>query len=287
MKKIVKYAAPVLMLPLLFASCLKDTELIGPDADGSVANIIEFGNLAEPSSPRTSSIPKYSLSFDMTPSAVLNLKIKCVGAGKAKEDIRVAIAVDDALIGEYNTQNGTSLVTLPTARYALTATEAVIKAGEREAVIPIDLKPDQFTFDKDYVIPLAITSASSGIISGNFSKVLLEVSGKNAYDGTYTYEASANTAIIPGKKGTTTLVTVGANTVKITPGLLITYSNEVTYTVDPATNKVTVNMTTLLPIATDPSSHYDPATKTFHLKWTSNGGARTFEETITYTGPRD
>jgi len=292
MKKIAKYAAPVLMLPLLFASCLKDTELIGPDADGAIwDNIIEFGNLAEPSSPRNSPIPKYSLSFDIEPSATLNLKVKCVGSEKAKEDIRVTIALDNSLIDTYNTENklepDEKLTEMPAARYAITVTEAVIKKGEREAVIPIDLKPDLFTFDANYAIGLAITSTSAGIISGNFGKVVLGLGAKNAYDGTYTYEASANTFNQPGKTGTARLVTIGPNTVRLMPGLLITYANVVTYTVDPATNKVTVALpTTAGTFDTDPSSHYDPATKTFHLKWRWNG-TRLFEETLTYTGPRD
>jgi len=291
MKKTVKHAAPVLMLPLLFASCLKDTELIGPDAPGAIANIIEFGNLTEPSSPQTSSIPKYSLSFDMKPSAEMNLKIRCVGAEKAKEDIRVTIALDNSLIGAYNTENDLGpnevLTVMPAARYDVPVTEAVIKKGEREAIIPIDLKSDQFTFDANYALGFSIASASSGVISGNFGKIVLELGAKNAYDGKYTYAASANTALQPGKKGPATLETVGPNTVRLMPGLLITYPNQVTYTVDPATNKVTVEMTTLKPIETDPSSHYDPATKTFHLKWWSNNKGRLFEETITYTGPRD
>jgi len=289
MKKIVKYAAPVLILPLLFASCLKDTEWIGPNADGNVANIIEFGNLTEPSSPRTSSIPKYAL--DMVGGAPTALKIKCVGAEPAREDIQVTIAVDNTLINEYNTENSETLVPYPTSQYTISTMDAVIKKGEREVTIPIDLKPDQFVYNADYALGLRIASASSGTISGNFGKVVLGLLGRNPYDGVYDYEASAATALQPEKKGVGNLVTTSPNTVRLLAsngaGLLLTYINEVTYTVDPATNQVTVNMTTLLPIATDPSSHYDPATKTFHLKWTSNGGARMFEETLTYTGSRD
>jgi|GEM_PF-434515 len=293
MKKTLKYAAPVLMLPLLFASCLKDDDRIGPEAPGAVtANIIEFADLVEPSSPRTSTVPKYSLAFDIAPSATLNLKIKCVGAEKAKEDIKVTIALDNGLIATYNAERTAEeddelMTVLPADRYAVTVTEAVIKKGEREAIIPIELMPDKFTFDADYAIGLAITSASSGNVSGNFGKMLLQLSAKNPYDGLYAYKNSVNSDLAPGREVDASLVTVGANTVQLIPGLVALYSNVVTYTVDPTTNKVEVNMTTLLPIATDPSSHYDPVTKTFHLKWKSVGRGWTFEETLVYTGPRD
>jgi hypothetical protein len=36
----------------------------------------------------------------------------------------------------------------------------------------------------------------------------------------------------------------------------------------------------LLPTATDPSSHYDPATKTFHILYTTNNGGRTIQQTL-------
>ncbi|UQA76509.1 DUF1735 domain-containing protein [Sphingobacterium siyangense] len=286
MKKIIKYIFLALASPLVLTSCLKDKDLIGPDADGAVANIIEFGDVSVPISNESSSIPLYSLAFDIAPTGVVNLKLKCVGAKTAESDIKVTIAVDNSLLEKYNDENETEYEAMPASQYSLSTTEAVIKKGEREVAVPINLKPDQFTFDADYAVGLAIKTVSSGEISGNFGKIILNLGAKNFFDGVYKYTTSANTALVPNANKTVKLVTIGSNKCMLDPGLLGTYSNQVNYTIDQATNKITVEMFSLLPIATKSTSVYDPATKTLTVNWTSNGGARTFEEKFVYTGSR-
>lgn len=287
MKKILKYISLALAMPLFFTSCLKDDELIGPDADGAVSNIVEFGNLAAPTSGVTSSIPLYALSFDMDPEGMFNLKLKCVGSDPATNDIKVVIAVDNSLLVTYNDENETEYVALPTNQYSLSSTEVTIKKGEREAVIPVNLKPSLFTFEEDYALGFKITNVSSGVVSGNFGKIVAAISGKNPYDGTYAYTTSAITSLVPNASKTVKLVTVGANRVKLTPGLLGTYSNEVYYTVNPTTNHVTVECPSLgVQSPQDTRSKWDPATKTMTVYWKQGNGGRTFEETFKFSGPR-
>jgi hypothetical protein len=287
MKKIIKYITIAFMLPILVTSCLKDNELIGPDADGAIDNIIEFGNLAVPASDVTSSIPLYALSFDMEPQGVVNLVIKCVGSKPATSDIKVSIEIDNSLLSVYNEENEKEYVALPAAQYSLSATEVTIKSGEREAIIPLNLKPDQFTFDEEYALGFKISTVSSGVISGNFGKIVTAISGKNPYDGSYNYTTSAITSLVPNANKSVKLETVGANRVKFIPGLLGTYSNEVFYTVDPTTNHVTVECPSLgVQTPQDTRSKWDPATKTMTVYWKQGNGGRTFEEVFTFTGPR-
>lgn len=287
MKKYFKLIFGAVIFPFALSSCLKDTEIIGPDAPGAVANVIEFGNISAPTSNATSSIPLYTLSFDMNPTGVANLKVKCVGAEAAKEDIKVTIAVNNALLDSYNKQNETEFVAMPSEQYSLAATEITIKKGTREADAPINLKPSMFTFDEDYAIGLSIQSASSGVVSGNFGQIILNISGKNAYDGAYEYTTSANTTLLPNGKKNAQLVTVGANRVKLSPGLVATYSNEVYYTIDPVTFGVTVECPSLgVQTPQDTRSKWDPATKTLKVYWKQGNGGRTFEETFTYKGSR-
>ncbi|UXD68313.1 DUF1735 domain-containing protein [Sphingobacterium faecium] len=287
MKKILKYISLALVFPLIFSSCLKDKELIGPDADGSIANIIEFGDVSIPVSAETSSIPLYSLAYDIAPTGVLNLKLKCVGAKKAESDIKVVIALNNSLIEKYNEENETEYAELSPSLYSLSSTEVTIKKGEREAVIPINLKPDQFTFDEDYAIGLTIKSVSAGVISGNFGNIILNLGAKNFFDGVYKYTTSASTSLVPNANKTVKLVTVGSNKGSLDPGLLGTYSNEVVYTIDAATNQITVACPSLgVQTPQDIRSVYDPATKTLKVYWKQAGGGRTFEETFVYTGPR-
>lgn len=287
MKKILKYISLALALPLLLNSCLKDDELIGPDADGAISNVIEFGNPAAPTSGVTSSIPLYALSFDMDPEGVLDLKVKCVGANPAESDIKVTIAIDNSLLNKYNEENGTEYVALPTAQYSLGTAEATIKKGEREAIITVNLKPSLFTFDEEYALGFKISSVSSGVVSGNFGQIVTAISGKNPYDGSYTLETSANTSLVPSASKSVSLVTVGANRVMLSPGLLGTYSNEVYYNIDPVTNKVTVECPSLgVQTPQDTRSNWDPATQTLTVFWKQEGGGRTFEEVFKYVGPR-
>ncbi|WP_439880514.1 DUF1735 domain-containing protein [Pontibacter sp. MBLB2868] len=284
-----------------------DDERIVPDT-ADAANIIEFS--ASPSVYPSSSylFPVVTSAYEVKPAAEMEVVVSYSGTDVAPEDITVNIEVLPALIDEFNAkveadaraeaiatnddpdaaaedalfENGYDL--MPSELYELKATQVTIKKGERKAILPITVHTDQFDFSKQYGIPLKISGASTGTISGNFGAAIFNVKAKNQYDGKYSYKGAADQSLGAGKEATIVMATTGEFTVKT--GLVATYSNEVFYTVDPATNKVTVSMTTLLPIATDPSSHYDPATKTFHVKWTSNGGARHFEETIKYIKPR-
>lgn len=292
MKNIIKTILAAAIL-LNTTSCLKDDELIGPDAPGAITNIVEFGNVSTPISGVTSPLPVYSLAYDIVPSATLDLPIKVVGAEAATSDTKVVIELNNALVGRYNDylnedpENEIEYAVLPSERYAVTTTEVTIKKGERVATIPVQFKPSLFTFDKDYAIGFTIKSASNGEVSGNFGNIVINVAAKNPYDGTYNYRTSANTSLVPNANKTVQLVTVGPNRVKLSPGLLGTYSNEVYYNVDPITNMVTVECPSLgVQTPQDTRSKWDPATKTLKVYWKQGNGGRTFEETFTYTGSR-
>lgn len=288
MKNIFKKIALALIIPIIFSSCLKDKELIGPDADGAIDNIIEFGNVAPIVSPTNSIIPLYSTAFDIAPSGELNLKIKCVGAKPALSDIKVQFQIDNTLLNKYNEFNDEEYYPLPTDQYSLPTNEIIIKKGEREVNVTLGLKPSLFTFDHDYALGFKITSVSSGIISGNFGNIVIAISPKNAYDGVYKYKTSAATSLVPNANLQVELVTVGTNRVKLSPGLLGTYSNEVYYNIDPITNQVTVECPTLgVQTPQDTRSKWDPVTKEMKVYWKQGNGGRTFEETFIYQGPRD
>lgn len=304
--KLLTRILPFAILSLGLSSCLDDERIVPDTSD--VDNIIEFS--ASPSVYPSSSYlyPVVTTAYEVVPAANMEVMISYSGTDVAPEDITVTVEVNPNLISDFNNkvvadaraeaistnddpddaaehaldENGYDL--MPSNLYELQATQVTIKKGERKAILPITVRTDQFDFAKQYGIPLTIRSSSTGNISGNFGSAIFNVKAKNQYDGTYNYKGAADQSLGAGKEATITMETTGEFTVKTS--LVATYSNEVFYTVDPATNKVTVSMTTLLPIATDPSSYYDPETKTYHVKWTSNGGARRFEETITYIKPR-
>ena len=274
MKKIFKWSFAVVLGSIGLTSCLKDDILLDPD---KTTNVIELVNTSVPISPITSEIIAFSNSFVASAESPLDIVVRYTGAHTAPEDITVNLTVDPSLITAYNTQNNRTYIALPSNLYTIPSLSVTIPKGGKEVVVPVKLKTNEFDFSKAYAIPLKIESVSSGIISGNYGRALFAVGAKNQYDGEYTH---TYVSTLGNGTNTVSMATIDANSVRLVPGLLGVYSNAVTLTIDPATNRVTVAMTTLLPIATDPSSKYDPATKTFTLKWTSNGGARTFEETF-------
>lgn len=290
--KIFKLLITSAILTTMMSSCLKDKfDNINPSGSNSV---VEFKNPVAPSSetPEGSLYTVYGVAYEVAPSVEATYTIQLTGPDAAAQDVVVNIGVKSAAVTELNADKSiissyVPYVELPSALYTITTPQVTIPAGQRTATVKVAYKTVNFDFTKKYALPISVTSTTVGAVGKNFGTILLNVSAKNKYDGLYGYKTSAATALIPSRNlNNVQLVTTGANSVKILPGLLANYTNEVIYTVDPATNLVTVGMTTLLPVATNATSKYDPATKTFTLSWTSNGGARLFEETFTYQGPR-
>lgn len=287
MKKYFYKSAGLLLAIAMLTSCLKDDRLVlDPDKGVSVVDFINPGEIAV----HGSTTPLYVLSYPILPTATtIPITVSYSGpADEAPQDITVNLGLGaQAVIDQYNTEQNKTYLMMPASWYTISATSVVIPKGSKTATFNVVVNTSQIILTASYVLPLKITGANGAAVSTNFSNILLNIGAKNAYDGLYRYTTSAATALVPNaNKANVPLITTGPNSVKISPGLLATYSNEVVYTIDPTTKKVTVAMTTLLPIATNPISAYDSATKTFTLTWTSNGGARTFEEKFVYTGVR-
>lgn len=262
-------------------SCLKDDQYALDPASGT-NNVVEFYNVTAPFSAYTAKYVEYiPKTFENVPTDEFMIGVNWAGAEDfAPVDIVVNIAPAPEVAAEAGyDQLDASLYSMPTT--------LTIKKGEKFALVPISVKPSSFDGDLANAIAVKITSTSHGVISGNVGAVIFSLPVKNPWDGKYTYSSAASQTLLPNHTANIELRTINATRVRMAPGLAGYYSNQVDLVVDRATNQVTVEMTTLLPIETDPSSHYDPATKTFHLKWTSNGGARYFEETLVFTGPRD
>ena len=168
--------------------CLKDDSLMDPN---KTENVIEFANTANLTSPATSKLPLLSVNIIMDPNTTYNAAVNYTGAHTAPQDITVEVGVADAsVVTAYNTMNnrtGTNAyVMIPSNLYSIPSTTVTIPKGSRKVNFPIVFPtPDQL-YGKNYVIPLVIKSASSGIISGNFSTMLYLLTGINRADGLYT-----------------------------------------------------------------------------------------------------
>lgn len=290
--KIYKLFITAAVMTTVLSSCLKNKfDYINPSGSASV---VEFKNPVAPSSesPEGAVFTVFPVAYAVGASVEATYTIQLTGPNPAPQDITVNIGTKTSAITDFNaSKSGVAsfvpFVELPSSLYTISTPTVTIPAGQNTAIVKVLYKTDGFNFASKYALPISITSSSYAGIGKNFGTILLNVSAKNKYDGLYSYKTSAATALLPNRSvSNVKLITTGANSVRIDPGLLANYTNEVIYTIDPATNLVTVAMTTLTPIATNPTSKYDPATKVFTLSWTSNGGARLFEETFTYTGVR-
>ncbi|WP_257667698.1 DUF7015 domain-containing protein [Parapedobacter tibetensis] len=279
MKKITNIIAVIIFMGV-FSACLKDDNY-ALDPSGS-QNVVEFLNLTTPISAYNDKYVEYiPLTLENVPESEFTAGINYAGPENvAPQDIVVELAAAPEVAEEagYDPLDP-SLYVLPTS--------ITIKRGEKTARFQVKVRPSSFDGNLSNALAIAITSTSYGVISGNVGKVIFSLPVKNIYDGVYRYRTSANTALLPNRDVEVELRTISPTRSRLGPGLLGFYSNQVDYIVDPETNLVTVEMITLLPIATFPESKYDPETKTFTLRWTSNGGARLFEETLTYIGPRE
>jgi len=309
MKNILIYIA--LIVPILFTSCLKDKELIGPDADGAVSNIIEFGNIDVIASQVSSEVPLFIKSFDALPSVDLVIPIKIVGVYNPSSDIKVTVEIDNNLITYYNDYQDGNFLALPSANFTVSSYDVVIPKGQRSANLVVKLLGEKYDFDNTYALGLKIKSISEGVISGNFGSVLIATIPKNIYDGIYTsidgyvqrYTAPGSPTIDDILNGSmkgnpdVTLSSVDAETVEVgnlrwaggTSG--IAGIDNLRLRIDPATNLVTVYSVGNPTCKNIPGSvnKYDPDTETFTLNFHWNPTANMREVTnlvLKYKGSR-
>jgi hypothetical protein len=178
MKKIIKSIALLSTVVVLLSSCLKSKDLIGPDADNSAGAIIEFDNLdyiAPSSATLTVPLARYELVLEKGTASQLKFRVSYVGTGKpAPKDVTVGLGVDPAALTTHNTQANKKYNLIPVGWYTLPAS-VVIPSGKTGVDIVVPVNTANFVAGQTYAIPLKVTSATSGTISGNFGTVIVAI----------------------------------------------------------------------------------------------------------------
>lgn len=281
MKKILKNIIVILTFPLLFTSCLKDKELIGPDAEGAIKNVIEFKNISTITSPATAPFPVY-VPTTLNPeksTEVIVASIRYAGVDNAPNDITVELGVDPSIVNKYNSAQKTNFLALPNSAYELPSS-VTIKKGEKEVSFEIKLNINSFDQLKENVLPIIIKSTSSAApISGNFGKVIYSFPIRSIWEGTYKYTIINNFGTIDGNIGGTfteegvKLSTVGPNKVRMN-GLWQTYSGYSEYQFNASNSSITsVTAFSGSNLATSIQEVVlvDPVKMIFEIKWTGLG----------------
>jgi hypothetical protein len=303
------------LFAVTLGSCLDDDKAVLDPS--STHNVIEFADMSVPSSPAGAVYPAYSTSFVLSPSVELVQEVNFAGPHDNDRDIELTLAVDPAALALYNRHmedglygepglNGTVYDLMPSENYTLGSTTVTIPKGQRKAQISITVFPEKFDFSKNFAIPLRIVSASTGIISQNFSVAILGVGVRNNYDGIYeivggsiTRNSATGPDLVLGgpydPEITMDLVTLGSNTVGIEPvwkdGSAVGGITGTQLAINGTTNAVTVTSSGNASLKNTPATvnAYDPATREFTLNfdWGAAPSTRVISNLkLRYIGPR-
>lgn len=308
MKNRLLTASLFLALGVSFTSCLKDKgfedQQYGINDPDTQPPGVGF-----PLSAKANNLNTVGVNVATTAQAVDGVVyVNLLGGRTATSDITVTLTLNDALRTAYNALPGTDdILPLPSNLYNMSTT-VVIPAGSRNAEIPINvLNTSGLDPNDTYGIGITIASADGGyVVAENFKNLLVQFTIKNQYHGEYeatgyVYHPSAPRAVHEDKD----VLTAGANSVTVFLGDLGTAGYVALFTVDPVTNKLTITAApgaagapytqfdTGLP-TTNPgytpqwagsaacNNTYDPATKTFFVRYGYVGGTgwRVTEEHI-------
>jgi hypothetical protein len=298
----------VLSLGVIFAlaltSCLKD-DMVESQKYGMInlnaKKIVEIPSGSSRSQTFALPIQTAAQSIETT--------VHLAAENVAAEDVNVTLSVaeSETLLAAYNTANTTTYTLLPTSLYTLpNGLGVTIPKGEKDATFTVNVTTSAFDPSKTYALFVKVASVDKAgyTISGNYGYKMLLIGAKNNYDGIYSFSGYIRrdnstpdyTGNFSGK--TITLATLDANTVTTITTSHFWASNlggvggieYLKYTVDPATNLVTVSSTTNATLVNEPSynSRYVPATKTFYVsfKWGTPPNTRAATDTLIYSRSR-
>jgi BT_3987-like, N-terminal domain len=213
--------------------------------------------------------------------------------------VSVTIAVDNAQIAIYNAANGKDFQPMADSDFSLAATTLTIPAGQQYASTTVSFYAAGLDPGLSYMLPISITDASGKLLSSNQNTQYFNIIGNplagNYSDVGYLYHPSAPRDIPADFK---TITAITSTTLQVDLGDLGGAGYIAWFEVDPNTNHVTVfdppgyyNATDDFLVQFDsglPSSNpgytaawsgsaqcnntYDPATKTFYLRYGYLGG---------------
>jgi hypothetical protein len=210
------------------------------------------------------------------------------------QDAVVKFRINNSLIADYNSANGTNVQALPAGSYTIDATELTLSQGERGKEIPIKILPSAVTGGA-YALGLSISSTTYGEISPVAQDVLVFVQVKNDYEGLYhstgqrtLYNGStvaSGIASVFDIDDDKYLYTIDQTTVETDVADLIG-GGWMFLTVNPLNNQVTVSPSTVSPtflLSNNGPCTFNPTTRTFSLQYkyfNAAGNLRTISETI-------
>ena len=270
---------------IVAASCKKDY-IFGDIVPNTDRVLVEFTDS------KTTGVLSLNYGTQIVTTGLTELRFN--PRSKISQDATVKYRINNTLIADYNSANGTNVQALPSGSYTLDATELTLTQAEREKQIPIKILPAAVT-GGSYALGLSISETTYGDISSVAQDVLVFVQVKNDYEGLY-YASGQRTAyngptVASGISGVFDidtdkyLYTVDQTTVETDVADLIG-GGWMFLEVNPTTNQVTVMPSAFSPtflLSNNGPCTYDPVTKTFSLEYkyfNAAGNLRIISETI-------
>lgn len=256
---------------VFFSSCKKDFVFgdIKPNTDRVIVEFTDSKNGATASMHFTTSL----IQADLT-------EIRLFPRSVATRDVKVKVIVNPTVVADFNSENGTNYVSIPSSAFALESDEIILTQEKRRENIKIKIKPS-LILGGTYAIGLSIAEVTNGEVSELYHNVFVEVRVKNAYEGDY--QATGNMIVYNGSTNTSpiaatydideikSLSTIDNTTVETLIGYSDFTGGYMYLTIDPSTNQVTVSPSQTSPtfavVNNNGSCVYNPATNTFTLNY--------------------
>ena len=194
---------------VLLTSCLKDENITdrkyGLDGLEDI-DLVEF----------TESPSKaFAINYKDGDTTFTLITVRLNSEQPATQDIQVNLTLNDLLIDDYNTANGTHFEVAPSSIYTLDNLTVTIPKGSREGTLKITTNPADLSAG-EYALGLTISgvSGSGAVVSRNYSDIVVYLGVKNLFDGRYDLNITTSgwgafgiSDNQPGDYGTIALVT--------------------------------------------------------------------------------
>jgi hypothetical protein len=308
MKQVLTRLIAVLIMASLFSSCKKNV-VFGDIEINTFRPIVEFSDV--------SGFKSVAMDYTTNEITVDITDLRFMIRSEVDKNATVKIALSTDVVNDYNAANGTNYTPVAVPLFSLENDQFTLSPSERNKPVRIRIKPSD-VFTGENAIGMVISEVNGGEPSQIAGTLVIALSVKNQYDGRYLLEgAFYHPSVSPGYDPFTIEVemhTTGPNSVKMYvpdfggyyhPGLFggvldAFGAQEPEYTIDPATNAVTVQnaysgAVTFYTMAPGFNSRYDPATKTIYAKFGYNYSPgpvfnpatnREWTDELTYLGPR-
>jgi hypothetical protein len=125
-------------------------------------------------------------SGDTTDTHIQSFYVNLASVNVLNNDVSVTVGVDQAALDAYNADvsHTTKFEMMPDSIYTILNTTVTIAAGERVALVSVQLTPGKIDPSRSYMLPISITDAGDITISGNYGTIYYHIIG-NPLAGNY------------------------------------------------------------------------------------------------------